>query len=151
MSASQALKHLLGRLAGCNHAHLAFRALGTWGRRVIYVSHAGTTHIGVKSFADLGYVQILLGAFFETRFSLPSDCLRQHRAKRFLAANFVDNDLCSQVHGEKTNGARRFPLFAQMTAAIKAGSRHVRWGVIRVGSTVGHPLPVCLQLRTFPA
>jgi hypothetical protein len=43
MSASQALEHLLGSLAGRNHAHLAFRTLGSRGRRwlrVIHVSHA---------------------------------------------------------------------------------------------------------------
>lgn len=36
--------------------------------------------------------------------------------------NIVGNDLRSQVHGEnQTGGAHQFPLFAQITAAIKAG------------------------------
>jgi hypothetical protein len=62
MSASQTLKHLLGRLTGCDHAHLAFRALRSRGRRVIYVSHADIYAECVKKFP--GFERFTPGFFF---------------------------------------------------------------------------------------
>jgi hypothetical protein len=60
MSASQALKHLLGSLAGRNHAHLAFRTLGSLGqrwRRVIYVSHTDIYAPRREKFPGVGHLR----------------------------------------------------------------------------------------------
>jgi hypothetical protein len=58
ISASQTLNYLLGRLAGCDHAHLAFWALRSRGRRwrrVIYVNHADIYARRGKKFPDVGF------------------------------------------------------------------------------------------------